>query len=610
MTVHASAMRGAEGFDRLAGLATLPELLEWRIARTPSREAYRQFEGSGWVSYSWVDVGRQVGAWRRALRAESLPSGARIGILVGNGLAHVYMDQAALSLGFVPVPMHVVDNPESLAYVLSDSGASLLFVESAARWKALEPLKERMPSLRRVVYLGAEEPQLEPLARSLAPWLAAAASSAAAVEPVPIDAESLAAIVYTSGTTGRPKGVMLSHRNILSNVQSVMEAIPVLPTDLFLSFLPLSHTLERTAGYYLPIAAGAAVAFSRAVSKLAEDFQAIRPTVLISVPRIYERAYGALLDSLEHRPVSRAVFAWAVSAGWRRFERVHGLATSGGRSSRLFEGVLDRWLAARVRARFGGRLRAAVTGGAPLAPHVSHAFLAFGVPMLEGYGLTEAAPVIACNTLTDNAPGSVGRPLPGVEVRIGDQAELLVRGPNVMLGYWQRPEETARAIGPDGWLHTGDQAQLVAGRIVIRGRLKDIIVTSTGEKIAPVDLETAILGDTVFEQVMVIGEGRPYIAALAVLNRESWAREAQRLGLDPGHSASLRSAAALQWALGRIAAAVRDYPAYARPRAVFLSTEVWTVGEGLVTPTQKPKRPALEARFASAIAELYRGHLS
>lgn len=588
---------------------TLPELLTARIALTPAAEAYRQFDPTlaRWVSHTWSDVGRRVAECGRALAGEGLAPGARIGVLVANSLEHVCMDQAALALGLVPVPLHVIDNPESLAYVLADSGASLLFIDSVARWQLIEPFMRRLPALRRVVYLGAEASG-EGIVRPFTQWLATAPPCGHPMSSVTLDPEALAAIVYTSGTTGRPKGVMLSHRNVVSNVHSILAAIPVLQTDVFLSFLPLSHTLERTVGYYVPIAAGACVAFARSVSGLMEDFTVVRPTVLISVPRIYERVYAVLLEAMEHRLAGRPLLELAVRSGWARFARAQGERARVPMLLRCLAPLLDRAIGARVRARFGGRLRAAVTGGAPVPSPVARTFLALGIPLLQGYGLTESAPVVACNTPADNHPESVGRPLPDVETRIGADGELLVRGPNVMLGYWGRPAETAQAIDAGGWLHTGDQAQIIDGRILIRGRIKDIIVTSTGEKISPVDLETAILADSTFEQVMVVGEGRPYIAALCVLNRSLWEQEAGKLGLDPADPRSLRSPAALKWAAARIAAAVGGLPAYARPRAVFLMTEPWTIDAGLLTPTLKPKRPALATRFAEAIAELYRGH--
>lgn len=591
--------------------STIPELLAARVRSTPAGEAYRQYDSSRniWVSYSWSEIARHVNQWRHALRQEGFPAAARIALLIPNSVEHVCMDQAALSLGFVPVPMHVVDQPESLAYVLADSGASLLLLDTAERWQTLEPFASGIPCLKRVVCLGGSVPPPVGIARMLGDWLGDARPDEIPSEIAAprLEPDALAAIVYTSGTTGRPKGVMLSHRNVVSNVEAVIASVQVREHDVFLSFLPLSHTLERTAGYYLPMAAGATVVFARSVSLLPSDLLIVRPTVLISVPRIYERAYANLLATLEHHAARRALLASAVEVGWRRLQ-LAGERTPFAQLVRAIWPALDRLVAARIRARFGGRLRVAVTGGAPIPRVVSRTFLALGIPLLQGYGLTEAAPVVACNTPEDNRPDSVGRPLPGVEVRVGDRDELLVRGPNVMLGYWRRAEETAQVLEPDGWLHTGDQARIEDGHIVIKGRLKDILVTSTGEKIAPLDLESAILADPLFEQVMVLGEGRPYIAALVVIDREQWVQHAAKLGLSAEAPASLRSPAVLDWVLERIAHAVRGFPAYARPRAVSVSVEPWTIDAGLITPTLKPKRPAIEKRLAAQIAELYRGH--
>jgi long-chain acyl-CoA synthetase len=294
--------------------------------------------------------------------------------------------------------------------------------------------------------------------------------------------------------------------------------------------------------------------------------------------------------------------------GWRRFEFRQGRAPRPGMFAKWLLAILDEAVGATVRARFGGRLRCAVTGGAPILPSVARPFLALGIPLLQGYGMTESSPVISCNIPDDNDPASVGRPLPGIEVRIGDSDELLARGPNIMQGYWLRPEETRRVVDAEGWLHTGDQARLENGRLYIQGRLKDIIVTSTGEKIAPGDLEAAIGTDPLFEQVMVVGEQRPYLAALLVLNAPQWANEARILGVAADSQASLRSPVVIESLLARVKHLVREFPSYATPRAVFLTTQPWTIGAGLITPTLKPKRAAIESRFAAQIADLYRGH--
>jgi long-chain acyl-CoA synthetase len=376
---------------------------------------------------------------------------------------------------------------------------------------------------------------------------------------------------------------------------------------VFLSFLPLSHTFERTAGYYLPIAVGSAVAFCRSTAFLMEDMRNVRPTILISVPRIYERAYLAVQERLAKQgALARALSAMTERVGWRRFEAAQAGAAHGvSLVDRLAWGALDRLVASKVRAAFGGRLRVAVAGGAPMPFAVSRFFLAMGVDVHQGYGMTESSPVVSVNRLGRNDPASVGELIAGVEARIGANDELMVRGPGVMLGYWRRPEDSKIALEPDGWLHTGDQARMQDARIFIKGRIKDIIVTSTGEKVSPADLEQAIGGDPLFEQAMALGERRPFISVVAVLNRTVLAEEAKRLGLDGAPEAVVGSEPVRALALARIKHAVAHFPDYATPRKVVLTLEPWSVAAGLMTPTLKLKRKAIEAVFEKEIAALY-----
>jgi long-chain acyl-CoA synthetase len=406
--------------------------------------------------------------------------------------------------------------------------------------------------------------------------------------------------VYTSGTTGRPKGVMLSHANLLANAQSVLAAVTGYREDVYLSFLPLSHMFERTVGYYVPMMAGSTVAYARSVQRLAEDLKAVRPTVLVSVPRVYERAYAQIAHGLAKKRLARVLFNATVAVGWRRFEaRQAGLGTA------LAWPFLRRLVAQRLLDHFGGRVRIAVSGGAALAPTLARVFLGLGLPVLQGYGMTEASPVVAANRLEDNVPDSVGVPLPGVEVRLGADDELLVRGPNVMLGYWQRPDATQAAIDADGWLHTGDKARIEGGRIYIIGRIKEIIVLSTAEKVPPGDLELAIAEDPHFEQAMVVGEGLPYLAALVVLSRESWPGFARAAGVEPRDPGALAAEPVVHAALARIERQLARFPSYARIRRVALTLDPWTVENGLITPTLKLKRAEIAQRFAAEIAHLY-----
>ena len=518
-------------------------------------------------------------------------------------------DQAAQSLGLALVPLYVTDNPENIAYILRDSDASALLLGNSEQWQALAPLRARFPRLARVLCLERTATAVAGAGIELsfvADWLAAEAEPMSAGD---IDAHALATIVYTSGTTGRPKGVMLTHDNILSNAEAVLQLVPAYREDLFLSFLPLSHTFERTVGYYLPIMTGSTVAYARSAQELAQDLLDIRPTLLVSVPRIYDRAYARVQQGLEKKGfAARALFAWAENIGWSRFETAQGRGAPPGAWANLPWPLLRRLVADKLLARFGGRLRLAISGGAPLSPRLARCFIGLGVPLLQGYGLTEAAPIVSGNQIEDNVPDSVGVPLPGVEIKLAGQDELLVRGPNVMLGYWNRPQDTREAIDADGWLHTGDQARIVGRHVYITGRLKEILVTSTGEKIAPADVEMAITADPLFAQAMVVGEGMPHLAALIVLDPEAWPEAAKKLNLDPADPASLGAAALLQLVREKIRVLLRSFPSHARVRETWLTLEPWTIENGLVTPTLKIKRGEIEQRFAREIRELYAAH--
>lgn len=610
-------------------LQTLAELFDWRVAQTPHAEAYRQFDESSnqWVSYSWQQIAQKIRRYRQALAQSNIPFGARIAILLPNGVHAVCFDQAALALGCVPVPMHALDNPESIAYILNDSDAVVLVAATEQQWQSIVSTGLSLPALQQILVLQkntntSSNANAQPLEAannqtshqvlSLDEWLSthpdsAPANSEQMRQRQAPSAQDLAALVYTSGTTGKPKGVMLTHENVLSNVKAVVQRMSPVLNDVFLSFLPLSHTFERTAGYYLPIAAGACVVFSRSIKQLPQDLLEVRPTILISVPRIYERVYGAIGSKLASSTFNAWLFATAVAVGWRRFRRSQHLL-----SDNLFAALRDElaWLvlqplvARQLANQFGGRLRVAVSGGAALSTTISECFLGLGIPIVQGYGMTETAPVVAFNAPDDNDPSTVGKPVAKVAVSIGENKELLVKGPNVMRGYWKREEDTAKAF-VDGWLRTGDQAEIVAGRIRILGRVKEIIVTSTGEKIAPVDLELAITSDPVFEQAYAFGDNVPFLGCAVVLKQSYWRDLCASLQLDPALPGCLETPAAVDAVLQRVRALTKNFPFYAQPKAVILSLEAWTIENTLITPTLKLKRQNLAKHFAAEIAAMY-----
>lgn len=568
---------------------TLGGLLDARAARTPEAIAYRWFDEvtQTWLSIAWQDVASETARRQAALAREGLRPGERIVMLLPNGLEWVLFDQAALGLGLVTVPLPPKSAPEHVCWALELVEARLLLL-NGTQWAGLAAYRERLPVTVCI------DPVDEIAVRYLPAWLPKRGGSLRTVgQP-----DDLASIVFTSGTTGPPKGVMLSHRNLLSNAAAGQDRQPVSGEDLFLSVLPLFHTLERTVGYYLPMMAGAPVAFGRGPSRLRDDLQALSPSIVLAVPRLLERLVEALRSG---GLVRRVVLALTVAVGFARFTYRQG-------RQRWNPGLL-LWPALRpllprgLKRTLGGRLRLVICGGAPLAPDTARTLIGLEMPILQGYGLTETSPVVSANSLADNDPASVGRPLEGTTVTLTPDGELLVRGPGVMRGYWRDPAATARTIDPDGWLHTGDLARLVDGRIYIVGRVKDIIVLSTGEKVHAAQLEQAITADPLFEQILVFGDNKPYLAALVVL-AASAGQLLAREGLTP-EPAKLKDPRLHAYCLTRIARRLARFPDYAQVRRVICLSEAWSVDSDLLTHTLKAKREKILARYADLIDDLY-----
>jgi len=496
---------------------TLDGLLSERVRRSPQATAYRDYDrvGGKWRNLTWAQMDEGIQRWQTALARENLAQGDRVAIMLRNCPEWVMFEQAALRLGLVVVPLYTADRPENAAYILRNAGVRILLLEELAQWQTFCDVHDQLTELMRVVTVQASIEKCDDgRVSALHDWLPEKAEEQ---QPFTRDPHQMATIIYTSGTSGRPKGVMLSHYNILTNAHGSSLVVPLSRDDLFLSFLPLSHTFERTAGYYVPMMCGATVAYARSIQQLQEDLLIVRPTILVSVPRIYERVYSGIRAKLAEGPaLNRKLFKLAVDIGYSRFEHQQG--RSPGKISHLLWPILENLVAKKVMSRLGGRLRGAMSGGAALPAEAARVFIGLGLPVLQGYGMTESSPVVCSNTFEDNVPSSVGRPIAGVEVKLGENDALLIRGPNVMLGYWNDSEATRAVLSPDGWLNSGDIARIDEGRITITGRLKEIIVMSTGEKVPPADMEAAILRDALFEQAMLIGEGRSYLSVLVVLN--------------------------------------------------------------------------------------------
>ena len=604
---------GLERIKALDVLTTLPELLTHHLTVRPDDVAYKVYDNASksWKDLTFKNVYDQVHAWRHAFAARSeLVRGDRVAMLLPNCPEAVFFDLSALSNTLVPVPLHAIDTPKSSAFILNDSGAKVLVTNKLLKWKQIREAAET-PEIRLGVI--TDDKDCDDLEAPIPVMTKETFLKLGETSQLPKEAPKatdLAALVYTSGTTGNPKGVMLTHRNVISNIQGVLKNLQPSGHETFLSFLPLSHTFERTTSYYLALGLGYTTAFNRSIANLQADFRESRPTVLMSVPRVYEMIYAKLQDGLAKKSkFVRYLFDWAVEVGWRRFCRENGLPVES--SSRAWldpfvAGFLDKKVGSQLRAVFGDRLPLYISGGAALSPAVARTFFALGVPIYQGYGMTETSPIISVNKVGHNHPNTVGPALPNIEVRLGEGDELQVRGPTVMKGYWNREEATKAIFTEDGWLRTGDVCTIYPdGNIRITGRIKEIIVTSTGEKVPPADLESAITSDRLFSQCMVVGDDRPFIAAVAVVNPDEFKTVCGELGLDPTKPESLQDPAFRKAALKRIKTSTAGFPNYGVPRQVHCTLDAWTIDNGLLTPTLKMKRNLIRQRYTAEINALY-----
>lgn len=603
-------------FEALSRLKTLDQFIPARTAVAPHTEALRQFDrrSNTWERISYRDLSERIMVWRRAFAKLGLERGDRVAILLPNGVDSVCCDQAVLANGCVPVPLHAIDTAGSSAYIIADSEAKVLVTTRQNRWDSIYLAHTVMPKLKEVIFTEESAPERRNDGVrhwDLENWLATGHDVTKLPEGPQED--DLAAIVYTSGTTGRPKGVMLTHKNVVSNVVNTLKTVLPAPGSVFLSFLPVSHTFERQCGYYLALGMGCTIVYTRSIQQLAEDFRIVRPNVIISVPRIYERIYAKVQAKLARESAFvRFMFNWAVEVGWRRFCKRFGMPaekTSTSWLDPIVWPILDRLVSRTLLDQFGGQVQVAISGGAALSSKIAKVFCGLGLVITQGYGMTESSPIIAGNSTSYNHPHTVGKPLPGTQVRLGEDNEIQVKSDSIMIGYWNRPEDTKQAFTEDGWFKTGDVGEFdKEGYLRIVGRIKEIIVTSTGEKVPPADLEQAIEIDPLFEQSYVIGENRPFISTIIVLNKEEWKKLAATLNLDPLDPESLHATITRNAVLKRIKAAVKDFPQYALPRNVWLTLEPWTIDNELLTPTLKLKRKALAQKFAPQIQTLYAGH--
>jgi long-chain acyl-CoA synthetase len=594
---------------------TLVDLPFHLAERLPGRAVLRRCCGDAVSEISGSELLEQVRHLSVALRELGLASGDRVAVVAESRPEWCVTDLAVLGAGGVTVPIYPTLTSEQACYIANDCGATLAVVSNRAQVEKLAPVRTRLAGVSPVVVMDVDGqpwpedvvPLVELAARSQRRLVADVTARADFAErSAAITRDALATIIYTSGTTGEPKGVMLTHGNILSNVEAAHELLGVTQDDVALSFLPLSHAFERIV-LYTYLYAGASVAFAESPETLARDLVAVRPTLMTAVPRVFERLHDRIQETAVQAPrPRRALFDWAVGVGLRRSALVRGGRPIGSLLA-VEDWIADRLVFRRLRRATGGRLRVLVSGSAPLSRTIAEFFDAIGLTITEGYGLTEASPVLTVNPLDRPKFGTVGRALPGVALRIADDGEILARGPNIMRGYYNDPEATAAALEPDGWLHTGDIGTLDdEGYLTLTDRKEDFIVTSVGKHVAPQPIETELRRHPLVAEAVLIGERRKFIAALLVPDFAALDRRLATMDRPAGRRDVLVTRADVlelfQEAVDTVNATLAPFE---RIKRFALIPSEFTIAGGEVTPTMKVRRRVVEDRWRSVIGQLY-----
>jgi len=583
---------------------TLVELYREAFRAHPKPNAFRHKVDGAWRDVSSAEALDAIGRIAAALAARGVRPGDRVAIVSENRLEWALADLAILTAGAASVPVYATLTPGQTRHILADSGARIAFVSTRAQLGKLESLRAELPALESIVAFDDEGPLTWRGMLAESPDAAAGARFGDLVKP-----NDIATLIYTSGTTGTPKGVILTHANLVSNVVDALKDFSIGPEDTALSVLPLSHVFERMAGHYTMLSKAVTIAYAESVDTFAADMQDVKPTIVLAVPRLFERIYGRVVDAAAAGgPVKKAIFARA---------RAHAMAWArrkvAGKSIppllALNHAMCDRLVYSKLREKTGGRIRFFVSGGAPLHPEIAEFFMGAGLTVLEGYGLTETSPVIAVNRPNENIPGTVGPPIANVVLRIADAGEILVQSPGVMRGYWNRPEETAAAI-QGGWFHTGDIGHLNArGHLVITDRKKDLLVTAGGKNVAPQPIENALKTSKLIAEAVLIGDQRPFITALIVPAFDALEAAAKARGISfVTRSDLVKHPAVRELYEKEIAALTRDLARFEQIKRFALLEREFSQDQGELTPTLKVRRKVVLANRAQDIAALYEGH--
>jgi long-chain acyl-CoA synthetase len=603
----------ASGGPRNSTPGTLNKLFFDAVERHNKPDALQVKRDGTYRRISSLELSDRVRQVALGLREIGINRGDRVAILSENRPEWAIADYACLTAGLTDVPIYPTLPAEQIPYILNDSEAVAIFTSTPEQAAKIAQIRSQCRSLRHVIGFG-ESPRTgedSTLDQIRSRGHAADNSQRTAEyrrEALTVKPDDVATLIYTSGTTGEPKGVMLTHDNIYSNVMASAVAIPFGGGDTCLSFLPLSHIFERMAGHYLMLHTGTSIAYAESIDTVPVNMQEVRPTLVLSVPRLYEKMYARVLENaLLGGAIKSRIFFWArgVAEKWAD-QKLAGREPTGMLARKY--AIAQKLVFSKLQARTGGRLRYFVSGGAPLAPEINKFFYAAGLVILEGYGLTETSPLISVNTPANFRIGSVGKPAPGVEVRIAADGEILTKGPHVMKGYYNKPDATRETIDPEGWLHTGDVGVLEDGFLRITDRIKDLIVTAGGKKIAPQPIENKIKTNKYVSQAVMIGDKRKFAVLLIVPNwdnLEKWAgsknitwTDRKQLLATPTIRAKMEKEVFGELEEGGLAK-------FEMPKKVALLEHDFSIERGELTPTLKVKRRVIDKTYKSAIDALY-----
>ena len=592
-------------------VSSVPELCLNASLKHGKRDALNHKVGDSWVNISAEQFVERVTNAALGLAELGVKPGDRVALLSENRPEWSIADLAILSLGAINVPIYTTQAVDQIRYILTDSGTRAIFISNKRLFKHAENATEGLDFLEKIIFF--EPDASEGVARSTTlDAMETKGRERARNKPTAFDAylkairpDDLATIIYTSGTTGEPKGVMLTHSNFISNVLSITAGLPISSTDIALSVLPLSHIFERS-GFYIFCYNGVSVYYTASFDQVGENLREVRPTVMTAVPRLFEKVYHRIVKKgFSQKGWKRRVFINSLEVGQKYAE----LKDKRGRiwpKLAVQQKLADRLVFSKWREGVGGRLRYFVSGGAPLSPALSYAFLAAGIPILQGYGATETC-IVSANRPENNKVGSVGLPFDGIEVKIAEDGEILLRGDNVMRGYYGHPEETASVLS-GGWFSTGDVGHVDKhGHLYITDRKKDLFKLSNGKYVAPQQIESLLKQSEFVSQVVVVGAGRKQPAALIVPEWEAVRQALSAAGEDSsGDRDSLsKSPAAIKLVQGDVAQITRDLADYERIRRIALLPEEFTIDKGELTPTLKVKRRVIDEKFGGVIEELY-----